>query len=113
MRHVPSSRSEVLATTAVIGVMIGAVLALDARRTLGPRATAAQCEALLSRYVEHLAHAAEPEPAASAIAAQRDAARAQARESPAFARCPRELSHDAADCALGAHSADEFERCLQ
>lgn len=108
-----SNRVEVLATMAIVGTMVGAVLVNAARRSLGPRATAAQCQAMLSRYVEQLARAAEPDPVSSAIAAQRAAAQATAAQSPAFARCPRDLSHDAADCALGSNNADEFERCLQ
>jgi hypothetical protein len=103
----------VFATVAVIGAVVGAILVLHARRALAPRATPAQCTALLNRYVEHLAHAAEPHPAASTIAAQRILAQKEARQSPVFASCPRRLSHQDADCALEAHNADEFERCLQ
>lgn len=109
----PSSRSEVLATAAILGAIVAVILALEARRSLAPRATTAQCSALLDRYVEHLARAAEPEPAASAVALQRGLAQEQARQSATFAACPRKLSHEAADCALRAHNADEFERCLQ
>lgn len=109
----PSTRAEVLAALGVVALVAGAVVVGRIRHALAPHATAAQCEQLLERYVEHLAHAAEPSPAASAIAAEKMEARARAASDPIFARCPREITEAQATCALSAHNADEVERCLQ
>lgn len=108
-----ASRAEVLATLAIV-VGFGAFVALrGAMRALAPHPTHDECSALLDRYVEHLAHAAEPKPAASTIAERTRIARSKAKSDPEFATCTRSLTSAQADCAMGAHDADEFERCLE
>jgi hypothetical protein len=108
-----SSRAELLAAAGIVALVVGAVVVARVRHALAPHATAAQCAALLDRYVEHLAHAAEPAPAASTIAAERAEARARAATDARFARCPDELTAAQASCAMDAHDADELERCIE
>ena len=92
--------------------MVGALSGARVLRRLEPKASAAECEAMLDRYTEQLARAASPSPAPSAIASQKTEARALARESPAFEECPRRVSAEQAHCALSSDGADAFERCL-
>ncbi len=108
----PATRADVLATLAIVGVTALAVLLPVIARRLGPHPTAADCEALLDRYVEHVAYAVDPKPAPSALAERRALARAAASSRAAFSRCVSELTRSEVDCAMKAESADSFERCL-
>jgi hypothetical protein len=109
----PSSRREVLA---IIAIVVGLALFMAARsviRFFSAHPTSEQCSALLDRYVEHLAHAAEPSPVPSAVQDARVRAREKAERDPEFVACTDALTRAQADCAMAAHNADEFERCLQ
>jgi hypothetical protein len=108
-----ASRAEVLATLAIV-VGLGAFVALrSAGKTLAPHPSRDECSALLDRYVDHLAHAAEPKPAASTIAERTRVARSRAEKDPEFATCAEALTREQAACAMNANDADQFERCLQ
>ena len=76
-------------------------------------ATAAECAALLDRYVELLVREQDPKAPDSEIARQRDLTRAKAEKDPAFASCPQEVSAKGARCAMSAVNVDEFEKCLE
>lgn len=103
--------SDVLATLAIVAVVIGAALAPRVYRRLAAHPSQTECAALLDHYVELVARAAQPEPAASAIAERRAAARA-ASATQGFSRCEDDLTRDEVTCALGAGNADDLERCL-
>lgn len=107
-----ATRAEVLATLAIIAVTALAVLLPMLARKLGPHPSPAECAALLDRYVEHVAHAVDPKPAASALEERRALARAAAPSRAAFSRCVSDLTRSEVDCAMKADSADSFERCL-
>jgi hypothetical protein len=109
-----ATRAEVLATLAIVTALAAVVVGRAVWRRVGPHPSAEECSALLDRYVEHLV-AAEGGPLpvpAQALSERRARARAKAERDAEFARCPIALTRDEATCALGAHSADEFERCL-
>jgi hypothetical protein len=108
-----ASRTEVLATLALLGVAVGFVVWRAAGHHLAAHPSEEQCTELLDRYVEHLVRANDPKPAASFIAERRALARVKAADSPEFARCTRVLTADQAECAMRANNADEFERCTQ
>lgn len=108
----PATRADVLATLAIVGVVALAVLIPMLARKLAPHPSSAECEALLDRYVEHVAHAVDPKPAASALEERRALARAAAPSRAAFSRCVTDLTRWEVDCAMKAESADSFERCL-
>jgi hypothetical protein len=76
-------------------------------------ATAAECAALLDRYVELLVREQDPKAPDSEIARQRDLTRAKAEKDPSFASCPKEVSAKGALCAMSATNVDEFEKCLE
>jgi hypothetical protein len=108
-----SSRAEVLATLAIVLGLAGIVVAGRIAHRLASHPSEAECGALLDRYVEHLAHAFEPSPSLSAIAEARLLAREKADSNVELAACADELTRDQARCAMAAHDADEFERCLE
>lgn len=108
----PATRVDVLATLAIVGVVGLAVLIPMIARRLGPHPSPAACEALLDRYVEHVAHAVDPKPSASALEERRALARAAAPSRAAFSTCITDLTEAEVDCAMKADSADSFERCL-
>jgi hypothetical protein len=77
------------------------------------RATAAECNALLDRYVELLLKEQDPAVGTVEVAAKQEMARAKAANDQAFAACPREVGSRAIDCAMRAPNVDEFEKCLE
>jgi protein-disulfide isomerase len=76
-------------------------------------ATAADCAALLDRYVELLVREQDPKAPDTEVARQRDLTRAKAERDAAFASCPSEVSAQGARCAMSAVNVDEFEKCLE
>jgi hypothetical protein len=107
-----ATRVEVVTTLAIIGVLMGFFAVRSIRRTLAEHPSYEVCQALLDRYVEHVAYASDPKPKASDLDARKAQARAIAAENQAFARCPTHLTSEEADCAMRSMNADEFERCL-
>lgn len=106
-----ATRADVLATAAVLAVVAAGAAARPVFRALSPRPAPADCMALLERYVELVARAADPDASASAVAERHERARAAAGER-GFARCEAELTRDEVACGLRAGNADELERCL-
>jgi hypothetical protein len=104
--------AEVVSTIIIVALVVGFVASRPIRRRFAAHPSTEQCAALLDRYVEHLAHAADPRAAASAIEEQRARTRALAAKDPDFGRCSQTITRDEADCAMKAQNADEFERCL-
>ncbi|WP_437672798.1 hypothetical protein [Sorangium sp. So ce131] len=107
----PATRADVLATLAIVLLVVSVVAGRAALRGLAPRPTAEACSALLERYVELVLRAATPEPAPSVIAERQALAREAAGER-GFVRCEAELTQAEVACALQAGNADDLERCL-
>ncbi|WP_437809713.1 hypothetical protein [Sorangium sp. So ce1078] len=107
----PATRADVLATLAIVLLVVGVVAGRAALRRLSPRPSPEACAALLDRYVELVLRAATPEPAASELAERKAMAREAAGER-GFARCEADLTQAEVACALGAGNADDLERCL-
>jgi hypothetical protein len=76
-------------------------------------ASAADCAALLDRYVELLVREQDPKAPDTEVARQKAATRAKAEKDTAFASCPSEVSVKSARCAMTAVNVDEFEKCLE
>jgi hypothetical protein len=88
-------------------------LALMGAAACSRNATAADCTALLDRYVELLVREQDPKAPDTEIARQKDLTRAKAAKDTAFASCPNEVSARSAKCAMKAVNVDEFEKCLE
>jgi hypothetical protein len=78
----------------------------------GAPPNAAECAALLDRYVSLLAISDRPTIPETELIKLRSEAREKAARNPAFRSCPQEVSRRQLDCALGAPNADRFEQCL-
>jgi hypothetical protein len=79
----------------------------------GRHASAADCSALLDRYVELLVREQTPSADDAEIAAQQRATREKAAHDSSFASCPNEVRASAVRCAMSAPSVDEFEKCIE
>jgi hypothetical protein len=88
-------------------------LAISAALACGRHASAAECSAILDRYVELLVRQENPTAPDGEIAHQKEATRAKAQKDAAFASCPNEVSASAVTCAMKAGNVDEFEKCLE
>jgi hypothetical protein len=97
-----SARRDLLATLAIVAAFVALAVGHAVARRLPPSPTAERCAAMLDRYAEHEARAANRAPQATH----------HALDAPEVARCVRDLGGDEVSCALGANSADEVERCL-
>ena len=111
MTSLPPTRLEVLSTLAIIGGLLGVLGARAIIRRLGPHPSQALCAAMLERYADHQARAAEivERPTRHAAPAPDGGRKASPAE---VARCARELTSDEVDCAMRSNNADELERCL-
>jgi hypothetical protein len=107
----PATRVDVLATLAIVLLVIGVLAGRAALRRAAPRPSAEACAALLDRYVELVLRAANPAPAASEVAARTAMAR-EAAGKRGFVRCEADLTQAEVACALQAGTADDLERCL-
>ena len=106
-----ATRGDVLATVAILGAVGLGVATRPALRALAERPSPEACVALLDRYVELVARAADPDASASTIAQRKETAWASAGEA-RFARCEAELTREEVACGLTAGNPDELERCL-
>jgi hypothetical protein len=107
-----ATRGEVIATLAIVGGLAAVIASGPIRRRLSDHPSAAECVALLDRYVEHVVRAADPKVPAGDLSARKAQARALSSSDPASARCSTTLTKKEAECAMQATNADEFERCL-
>lgn len=90
-----------------------AALALALLGGCGRRATPADCDALLERYVELLVRQEDPGARPGDVAQAKNMARAKAAVDPEFQRCPHAVRQRDVVCALGAPNVDELEKCLE
>lgn len=107
----PATRADVLATLAIVLIVVSVVAGRAVLRGLAARPSPDECAALLDRYVELVLRAATPEPAAAQIAERKALAREAAGER-GFVRCEADLTRAEVACALQAGNADDLERCL-
>jgi hypothetical protein len=79
----------------------------------GRRATPAECDALLDRYVELLVRQEEPGAGPGDITQAKNLARAKAAVDPEFLRCTHAVRQRDVVCALAAPNVDELEKCME
>ncbi len=76
-------------------------------------ATAAECSALLDRYVELLVREQDPKASDDEIAKQKGLTREKASHDASFASCPKEVTSRSLGCAMASPNVNEFEKCLE
>ncbi len=108
MGHAAPSPSGARARALLAAFLAAAVLGPGCRDPV----TRTECNALLDRYVELLAHTNGKDTSAPAIEDLQRQARDLAATDPAFADCEREVSRRQLECALAAPTADRLEICL-
>lgn len=105
------TRADLFGALAIIAGAAGVALGPGLVARLSAHPSAAECEALLARYVElkerAVADKVDPKSYAAALASARSLA------GPTFAACTTEVTLEEADCARKANNADELERCLR
>ncbi len=92
------------------------LLALASLATLvgcKPKASAAQCDALIERYARMIVTERFPDAGPERVKAEQDRERAEARGDDAFKNCSSEVSRTEYECAMHAATADAFEKCLE
>lgn len=78
-----------------------------------PKATAAECDALLDRYAQLVVTERFPDAGPAAIKAEQEHEKAEARTDDNFKNCSSEVSRAELDCAMHTVTADAFEKCLE
>lgn len=111
MPGVSGARADLFGALAIIVGTAGLVLGPGLAARLSAHPSAAECDALLTRYVElkerAVSEKVDPKSYAAALAS------AQSLAGPTFVACTSEVTLDEADCARKAGNADELERCLR
>jgi hypothetical protein len=79
----------------------------------GRRATPAECDAVLDRYVELLVRQEDPGARPGDITQAKNLARAKAAVDAEFRRCPSAVRQRDVVCALAAPNVDELEKCME
>ena len=107
----PATRADVLGTAAILVGTVALVLGPRAVARLSAHPSAAECDALLTRYVElkerAISDKLDPKHFEEALE------EARRRAGPTFATCTTEVTLEEAECARKAGYADELERCLR
>lgn len=106
-----ATRRDVIGALVIVGATVALAFGPRVVARLSAHPSAAECDALLVRYVEMKERAVSDKIDPARQQAELDAARRAA--GPSFASCTSELTRDEAECARGANNADEFERCLR
>lgn len=96
-----------LRARAALAVAAGALTA-----SCGQPPNETECAALLDRYVTLLATSDRPDTNETELIRLRTEARQKAARDPSFRECPKRVSRQQLECALGAENADRFEQCL-
>lgn len=107
----PATRADVLGAAAILVGTVGLVLGPALKDRLSAHPSAAECDALLARYVELKERAVSDKIDPKRYAEALDEARRRA--GPTFAACTTEVTLQEAECARKAGYADELERCLR
>lgn len=107
-----ASRAEVIGTLAIVLGTVAIVAGGRLITRLSAHPTAAECEALLARYVEMKERAVSEKIDRERYEIALDNAR-QSAGGPTFTACTTEVTQAEANCVRRAGNADEIERCLR
>lgn len=98
-----ASRADVLATLAIVGILVAIVATEPLRRRLARHPSEEQCAAMLDRYAEQEARAAAP---------SRPPPTRPPPDQALAERCAHDLTAEEVRCAMKANNVDEIERCF-
>ena len=98
-------------TAALLAVAV--LVALPSVAACKPKASNAQCDGLVERYAELVVREKFPDASSAQVDAERQREKLEARGDDSFKNCPSEVSQTELTCAMGATTADAFEKCLE
>jgi hypothetical protein len=78
-----------------------------------PRATAAQCDELITHYAVLVVKERIVDASAAVIEAEQQRERAEALHDDAFRNCPTELQPSEYACAMAATTTEALEKCVE
>lgn len=111
MPPVSATRADVFGALAIIAVTLAVALGPRLVDRLSEHPSAAECEALLERYVELKERSVTEKPDPKRLAAAvEDAKRAAG---PSFSACTTQVTLEELACTRRANHVDELERCLR
>jgi hypothetical protein len=91
-----------------------AVLVLVACRPKAkPKATQAQCDAIVDRYAELVVREAAPDASPQEIRAEQERAKSEARSMDVLKNCASQVDATSYACAMKAGTTEALERCLE
>ena len=78
-----------------------------------PKASQAECDALLGRYAALVVTEKFPDASAAQISLEEQREKVEARGDDAFKNCSSEVSRTELECAMHAATADALEKCVE
>ena len=78
-----------------------------------PKATPAECSALVDHYAGLVVTEHFPDAGADRIVAEQEREKTEARSDDSFKNCSSEVSRAELDCAMRATTANALEKCLE
>jgi len=99
--------------TVVRALLAAAVMAAPAAAGCRAKASSSQCDQLLDHYALLVVTEKFPDASTAGIEAEREREKNEARGDDAFKNCSSQVSEAEFRCAIGARSADAFEKCLE
>jgi hypothetical protein len=97
----------------VIRVLGVTTLLLMTTAACKKKATPTECDALLDRFAVLAAQESVPDASVEEVRAAQKQAHDEAADDEDFRACAGRVTHEEMACAMGAPTADAFERCLQ
>jgi hypothetical protein len=85
----------------------------DAVAGCKPKASPAECSALVDHYAALVVTEHFPDAGADRIAAEQEREKGEARSDDSFKNCSSEVSRTELDCAMRATTANAVEKCLE
>jgi hypothetical protein len=101
-----------LATRALVPLLM-AIAGSGASAGCKPRASASQCDQLISRYAELVVTERYADASAAEIKTEKDREKTEALGDDAFKNCSSQVSQAEFECAMRTNAADAFEKCLE
>jgi hypothetical protein len=78
-----------------------------------PKVTVPQCEELVDRYATLVVTEKYPDASPALVHDEQQHAKDEARSNDVLRNCSSEVSRAEFECAMGAPTADAFEKCLE
>ena len=109
----PRRRRDMIAALAVVGLVVGAVVAKRVAHALAPAPSEQQCADLLDHYLAQASRQQHPDVKDEEVKRAQQSVHGQRSQLVEVDRCRHQLSAAQVECGLRSGNVDELERCLQ